>query len=84
MAAILTRAVRDFIIYSRGRSAEEDHIAEAAREWLFEGSEEDGHITSFHNICLAMDLDCDRVRAQIHKMQSRGKPKGLTYGSWTA
>jgi len=84
LAAILTRAVRDFVIYSRGRSPEEDTIAEAAREWIFDGTEEDGHITSFHNICLAMDLDCDRVRTQINKMLSGGKPKGLTYGSWTA
>lgn len=85
LAAVLTRAVRDFVVYSRGRSPEEDAIAESARVWIFEESEgEWGHITSFHNICLAMDLDCERVRAQVKKMLTSTKPRGLTYGSWTA
>ncbi len=84
LAAVLTRAVRDFIIYSRGNTPEEDAIAEAARKWIFDGTEEeDAHITSFHNICEAMDLDCERVRAQVRRLLTSSKPRGLTYGSWT-
>ena len=84
LAAVLARAVRDFVVYSRGRSPEENAIAESARVWIFEGTEEEEHITSFHNICLAMDLDCERVRAQVKKMLTSARPRGLTYGSWTA
>ncbi len=83
LAAVLTRAVRDFVIYSRGNSDQEVAIAESARVWLFEGSENEAHIIFFYNICMAMDLDCDRVRNQVKKMLSGSQPRRLTYGSWT-
>ena len=84
LAAVLTRAVRDYVIYSRGRSPEEDRIAEAARMWIFDDLEEEEHITSFSSICLVMDLDCERVRAQVLKLQTCNLTTGLSYGSWTA
>lgn len=52
--------------------------------WIFDDLEEEEHITSFSSICLVMDLDCERVRAQVLKLQTCNLTTGLSYGSWTA
>ena len=40
-------------------------MAEEAREWIFGEAVDDDHFTSFRNICMLMDLDCERVRDTI-------------------
>lgn len=65
LAAVFARAVRDLVVYSRGRSAEERLLAEGARQWLFESTEDQDSITSFSSICLVMNLDEARVRRQL-------------------
>lgn len=67
LAAVLLRAVRDYC-YSGSQDPEEARVAEAAREWIFEGTEEEDHIGTFCTICHLMDLDFERVRTQIRTM----------------
>ncbi|MDY0003536.1 MAG: hypothetical protein RBU30_19715 [Polyangia bacterium] len=67
LAAVLLRAVRDFG-YRGSKDPEEARVAEAAREWIFEGEEDVDHIGAFSTICQLMDLDANRVRAQILSM----------------
>jgi len=67
LAAVLLRAVRDYC-YSGSKDPEEARVAEAAREWIFDGSEDEDHIGAFCTICQLMDLDFQRVRAQILSM----------------
>jgi hypothetical protein len=68
LAAVLARAVRDLIFYSRGKTPEERRIAAEALEWLFEPSPDTRSITSFRGICQALNLDHGRVRDQIVDM----------------
>lgn len=67
LAAVLLRAVRDYG-YAGSTDPEEARVAEAAREWIFDGSDEEDHIGAFCTICHLMDLDADRVRARIRTM----------------
>lgn len=68
LAAVFARAVRDLLVYRRGRTDEERQLAEAARAWLFEGSDDASYITSFPGICQVMNLDGARVRSQLRHM----------------
>jgi hypothetical protein len=68
LAAVLARAVRDVVFYSRGKTPEERRIAAEALEWLFEPSPDTRSITSFRGICQALSLDHGRVRDQIVAM----------------
>lgn len=69
LAAVLLRAVRDVIVYSRGRTPEEERVAEAARQWIFEDTDDDdSHFASFVNICQVMDLDHERVRDRVRAL----------------
>lgn len=71
LAAVLMRATRDFVVGSTRGSPGDLELAEEARRWLFDEDENDNnnnnehHITSFRNICLAMNLDCRQVRQRI-------------------
>lgn len=67
LAAVLLRAVRD-LGYAGSTDPEEARVAEAAREWIFEGAEDEDHIGAFCTICHLMDLDANRVRARIRTM----------------
>ena len=69
LAAVLLRAVRDLIIYSRAFTPEEKRVAKAAHDWIFDCPEDEGHVTSFSNICLVMDLDPILVRRRINTMR---------------
>jgi hypothetical protein len=88
LAAVLVRAVRDFVIHSRGNSIRDRRIAAAAREWIFDDPEPDaenrghdplGHFMSFTNICLVMNLDREQVRRRILVMQPE-ETRGLRCG----
>ncbi|MBK6849417.1 MAG: hypothetical protein IPG96_18425 [Proteobacteria bacterium] len=68
LAAVFARAVRDLLVYRRGRTDEERQLAEAARAWLFEGADDETGITSFPGICQVMNLDGARVRNQLRHM----------------
>lgn len=72
LAAVFARAVRDLLVYRRGRTDEERQLAEAARAWLFESSEDETGITSFPGICQVMNLDRARVRSQLQHMLPQG------------
>jgi len=72
LAAVLARAVRDVIFYSRGKTPEERRIAAEALDWLFEPSPDARSITSFYGICQALNLDHGRVREQILDMLPEG------------
>lgn len=65
LAAVLLQAVRDLVVYSRAFTDREQRFADDARRWIFDGQEDAGHVASFENICLAMDLDRQVVRRQI-------------------
>lgn len=88
LAAVLVRAVRDFVIHSRGSSIRDKRIAAAAREWIFDDpvpdaeDGEDDHLSnfmSFTNICLVMNLDREQVRRRILVMQPE-ETRGLRCG----
>lgn len=64
LAAVLLRAVRDYGLTGSADPAEAA-VAEAAREWIFDGSEDVDHIGTFCTICRLMDLDVQRVRDRI-------------------
>jgi hypothetical protein len=68
LAAVLVRAARDLVMYSRGNTAQERKIAADALQWIFGPSPDDRSITSFRGICQALDLDCDSVRDRIFEM----------------
>lgn len=69
LAAVLLRAVRDVVVYSRARTPEEERVAEAARQWIFEeADDDDSHFASFVSICQVMDLDHQRVRDRVRDM----------------
>lgn len=74
LAAVLARAVRDFVSYSRGRTLAEEQLSEDARRWLF--VETDPHsITSFENICMALDLDVESVRRRVLQLKTASAVK---------
>jgi hypothetical protein len=75
---IMKRAAHDWVLYRTSRRRESKELANDAFVWLFQ--EEPGHprweirnkngtfITSFVAICEALDLDPDRVREYIRKL----------------
>lgn len=69
LAAVLMRAARDYVAGSLRPGAAEQQLAEEARQWIFDEVDDDpDHIMSFRSICLAMNLDCERVRQRILRM----------------
>jgi hypothetical protein len=65
LAAVLMRATRDFVVGSTRCGPGDRELAEEARRWLFDDTNDEEHITSFRNICLAMNLDRRQVRQRI-------------------
>jgi hypothetical protein len=71
LAAILLRAIRDFVCYADPRNAEEEQMSQTARQWLFEDTDESEYLVSFSKICLVMELDQVQVRRRIRQMTPR-------------
>lgn len=71
-AAVLMQAVTDHVYPS---SSTKNHERVSARLWLFDDHHADA-LNSFENVCGYLDLDPERIRAQIVRM-SNNSPQYL-------
>ena len=66
-AAILRRAVTDYVSYSCDMNEKKFELAQSAERWIF------GEGTSFEDVCAILDLDPDSVRKRLHDLVGEGE-----------